>query len=77
MSVNLKNVFLNQMSLSARLFTQVHPPAFPAGLELVFVVLGGRGRFVGHGGFADDADEGNCCFSLAPPKRGEGWGEGI
>ena len=28
-------------------------------LELVFVVLGERGGFVGRGGFADDADEGD------------------
>jgi len=46
-------------------------------LELIFVLLGEGGGFVGRGGFADDADERNFFFFLAPPRRGEGWGEGI
>jgi len=29
---------------------------------------GERGGFAGHGGYADDADEGNVFFSLAPPS---------
>jgi hypothetical protein len=46
--------------------------------EKDFAVNGVVGAFfLLAGARADDADEGDVFFSLAPTKRGEGWGEGI